>query len=104
MMQGDSYALGIEILDGKGNAVTNADIQDMEITVGNLSKKYSGGDLIYDEDSGKWGFPLTQEETFQMKPMRVKVQARILWPDKSVEGVDLGYTRIHESESKEVLK
>ena len=45
MMQGDSYNLGIKILNNAGSPVTPDDIRDVEITIGNLSKTYLGASL-----------------------------------------------------------
>jgi hypothetical protein len=101
MMQGDSYGLSIEILNSGGEAVTSADVSDVEISIGSLKKTYTSGDVFFVD--GMWVFPLTQEETFQMLPAKVKVQLRVKWLSGDVEGCDLGYQNIRESISKEVL-
>ncbi len=103
IMQGDAYNLPVDILNEENIAVTPADVADVEISIGSLRKTYAAGDIIYNADTGKWIFPLTQEETFKMLPRRVKVQIRVKWFDGSVEGTDLGYKNILESMSKEVL-
>ena len=38
MMQGDSYSLDIEILDAFGTAITDAEVSNVEITIGHLRK------------------------------------------------------------------
>lgn len=103
MMQGDSYGLSIEILKADGSAVTLKDVSDVEITIGHLRKTYKNGEVTFDSDSGKWVFPLTQEETFKFPVMRVKGQVRVAWAGGGVEGASLGYVNINESYSKEVL-
>lgn len=103
MMQGDSYGLSIEILKADGTAVTEADVSDVEVTIGHLRKTYLNGEVTFDTETGKWVFPLIQEETFQFPAMRVKGQVRVAWAGGGVEGADLGNISVHESMSKEVL-
>ena len=103
MLQGDSYGLPIEILRSDNTVVTAADVSDVEITIGFLTKTYKSGKVTYNEDTEKWVFPLTQQETFKLPAVRVKAQLRIKWPNGAVEGVDLDGINVHESISKEVL-
>lgn len=102
MLQGDAYGIPIEIRNEEG-IVTPADVSDVEITVSFYQKKYSAGQIRYDEDDNVWIVYLSQEETFRLRPLKVGIQLRVKWLDGSVEGVDLGYQRIGESYSKEVL-
>ena len=101
MMQGDSYNLGIRILNNAGNPVTPDDVKDVEITIGHLSKTYMNAELTYYE--GLWMFPLSQQETFHYWPSAMKAQVRVAWKNGVVEGKPLYGVRINESTSKEVL-
>ena len=101
MMQGDSYNLGINILNNAGSPVTPDDIKDVEITIGNLRKTYLNAEIIFRD--GVWLFPLSQEETFGYWPSSVKAQVRVMWANGVVEGKPLYGVRISESISKEVL-
>ena len=101
MMQGDSYNLGIRILNNAGSPVTPEDVKDVEITIGHLSKTYMNSQLIYNE--GLWMFPLSQKDTFRYWPSSVKAQVRVVWANGVVEGKPLYGLRIDESISKEVL-
>lgn len=103
MMQGDSYGLRIDILKADGTAVTADDVTDVEITIGDLSKKYSDKEIAFDTDSGKWIFPLSQEETFRFPAARVRGQVRVMWLSGGVEGASLGWINVIESLSREVL-
>lgn len=103
MMQGDSYNLGIEILNNANNPVTPDDVLDVEITIGNLRKTYKALELNYDENLYLWIFPLSQKETFGYWPSQKKAQVRVVWANGIVEGKELYGVRIHESISKEVL-
>lgn len=101
MMQGDSYNLGIRILNNAGNPVTPDDIRDLEITIGHLSKTYLNAEVTYKD--GLWLFPLSQKESFRYLPASVKAQVRVLWANGVVEGKPVYGVRIEESISKEVL-
>lgn len=101
MMQGDSYSLGINILNNAGQPVTPDDIKDVEITIGNLRKTYLNSQVTFRD--GVWLFPLTQNETFRYWPDSVKAQVRVVWANGIVEGKPLYGVRIEESISKEVL-
>ena len=101
MMQGDSYNLGIRILNNAGSPVAPGDVKDVEITIGHLSKSYMNAELLYND--GLWMFPLSQQETFRYWPSSVKAQVRVAWANGVVEGKPLYGVRIDESMSKEVL-
>lgn len=101
MMQGDSYSLGIRILNNAGNPVTPDDVKDVEISIGHLIKSYTRAELIYSD--GRWLFPLSQQETFGYWPSAVKAQVRVVWANGFIEGKPLYGVRINESISKEVL-
>lgn len=101
MMQGDSYNLGIKILNNAGSVVTPEDVRDVEIIIGHLRKTYRNAELLYDD--GMWLFPLSQKESFGMLPSAVKAQVRVAWANGVVEGKPLYGVRTEESISKEVL-
>lgn len=101
MMQGDSYSLGIRILNNAGSPVTPEDVRDVEITIGHLSKTYKNAQLTFSD--GLWLFPLSQKESFGMWPSAVKAQVRVAWANGVVEGKPLYGIRNEESISKEVL-
>lgn len=101
MMQGDSYLLGINILNNAGVSVTPADVLDIEISIGHIKKKYSSAELSF--SNGMWMFPLSQRETFGCLPASPKAQVRVKWANGVIEGKPLYGVRIDESISKEVL-
>ena len=101
MMQGDSYNLGFTVKNNAGALVTPADILDVEITIGHLTKTYRNLQITH--KNGKWLFPLSQTESFGYWPKSVKSQIRILWADGILEGKPIHGVRVHESLSKEVL-
>lgn len=101
MMQGDAYMLAIQILNNAGVAVAPADVADVEITIGHLSKRYSDNTISF--SNGMWLFPLSQKDTFGSMPSAPKAQVRVKWANNIIEGKPLHGIRIHESISKEVL-
>lgn len=103
MMQGDSYSLDIEILDAFGTAITDAEVSNVEITIGHLRKTYADGEVKYDSSIGAWKFPMTQDETFRYPPARVRGQVRLVWKNGDVEGITIEGISVKESISREVL-
>lgn len=101
MMQGDSYSLGIVILNNAGSPVTPADVRDVEITIGDMSKTYKRAELTFTD--GVWMFPISQKDSFSMWPSAVKAQVRVAWLGGAVEGKPIYGIRNEESLSKEVL-
>lgn len=101
MLQGDTYALGIRILNNAGSPVTAEDVIDVEITLGHLCKNLRSGQLRFYE--GLWLFPLNQKETFAYGDGPVRAQVRVKWANGTVEGKPLYGVRVGESISKEVL-
>lgn len=101
MMQGDSYNLGFTVKNNAGALVAPVDIQDMAITIGYLTKTYRKVQLTYRD--GKWLFPLSQRETFGMRPMATKGEIAILWTDGTIERKPIYGIRVIESIYKGVL-
>lgn len=71
--QGDQYGIAISIVmkdrehPGEKIVQTDSDISKLEIILGGVRKEYPG-DVIYNSDSKKFVFPLTQNESFSMAP------------------------------------
>ena len=103
MMQGDSYGRLITIRNANDVVITEADVEDVEITIGFLKKKYSTGEVLYRKDVERWVFPMEQGETFRFPAMRVKGQVRVKFKNGDTEGASLGFVNVFESASKEVL-
>ena len=101
MMQGDSYNLGFTVRNNAGSVITPADVMDVEITVGHISKTYRRGEITFGDE--RWYFPLSQRETFDYWPKSTKAQIRVNWKNGIVEGKVIHGVRINESISKEVL-
>lgn len=101
MMQGDSYSLGIVILNNAGSPVIPDDVIDVEITIGHMRKTLGNAEITFSD--GVWFFPISQKESFGMWPSAVKAQVRVAWYNGVVEGQPIYGIRNEESLSKEVL-
>lgn len=102
MMQGDAYALPIEIQTADGLA-TGETFADVEIIIGPIRRTLREGGLTYDASKQAFLFPLSQQETLALctgiKPGQVRVRTR----DGQVFGTSLGGVDVRKSMSKEVL-
>lgn len=103
MMQGDQYRLPIEFKNSDGSALTASDIKDVEIFVGNFRKLFSTGDVKFEDTESVFYVFLSQKETFMLNG-DVRVQARILFKNDEVIGVNLGTVNFSTATSKVVLK
>ena len=101
MMQGDACYLGIELRNSAGSPVVPADVRDVEITVGGLKKTYLAEQLSC--SGGVWLFPLSQGESFALRPGPIRAQVRVAWANGVVEGCVLPGVYVDESISEEVL-
>lgn len=103
MMQGDQYKLPIELKDADGTFVTQEEVKDMEVFVGNIRKMLSKGEIEFEPTENVFYVSLSQKETFMMRG-DVSVQARILFLSGDVVGIDLGKINFAQATSKVVLK
>jgi len=101
MMQGNACYLGISILNSAGITVEPVDVQDVAITIGNMTKTYLREELTW--SGGLWLFPVSQGESFSLRAGPVRAQVRVAWANGVVEGCVLPGVYIDESISKEVL-
>lgn len=95
MMQGDAYDLAITLKDENNYPITDADADEVEVTLGNIEKS-----AVYSE--GEWVISLSQEETFALNGI-AGLQVRCLFHGGDVAGANVGKVYILTSVSKEVL-
>lgn len=75
MVQGDKYALPIEIKLKKGSTViTDQSVVKVRIKLGNVDDNWPNGGVTFDSESQKWLFPLTQAQTLAMDHVRFQVR------------------------------
>lgn len=102
MMQGDAYSVPVTITAQDGTVITPDMVTCVEITIGNLSRKYPGA-VTFDEDTGAWQFPLTQQQTFRLQQGKHETQARVVFASGDVFGGRGDTVFVTESLSKGVL-
>lgn len=102
MMQGDAYSVPVTITAQDGTVITPDMVTCVEITIGNLSRKYPGA-VTFDEDTGAWQFPLTQQQTFRLQQGKQETQARVVFASGDVFGGRGDTVFVTESLSKGVL-
>ena len=103
MMQGDQYGLPIELLKKNGSPLTQSDVDDVEIYIGTIRKTLKSKTVSFDETDQTFVVKLTQSDTFLLN-RSIGIQARILFKNGDVIGVDLGTHNILNAISKVVLK
>lgn len=106
IMRGDAYAVPVELTQD-GYALTPDMVNDVEITVGDvLTRNYSAGDVVYDEELQQWFFRLTQAETLAMEADEsYQVIARVKYTNDpaDVKGVKCGFIIVEDTNSTEVI-
>ncbi len=103
IMQGDQYALPVELLDADDTPLSPEKLSDVEIVVGSMRKTLSGGEIKYSEELAAYLFPLTQAETFALRDHQHPAQVRVKSNSGEVVGHKLGSITVVPSTSKEIL-
>ena len=101
MMRGDSYEIAITLTDEENQPIAPADVSEVEISLGDIIKTYSSGEVIYDD--GKWLFPVAQDETLSTVAAVSTLQVRVKYLLGDVVGAKVGNVYIVPSSSNEVL-
>lgn len=102
VMQGDAYNIPVTIKSGNGTLITPEIAACVEITVGQFTKRWPG-QVTFDEKTGEWKFPVTQNQTFRFAPGAAVVQARVVFQDGSIMGGSGAPVRVEQSASRGTL-
>ena len=104
MLQGSTYKLPITILDKEKNVVIDDTIVSKAVfTIGDIEKKYGlDGDVTFDKEKNAWIIPLSEQETFSLKG-NIKWQARFLFTNGEVDGIEPKFDNVIESINKTIL-
>lgn len=102
VMQGDAYSIPVTIKSGNGTLITPEIAACVEITVGQFAKRWPG-QVTFDEKTGEWKFPMTQNQTFRFTPGAAVVQARVVFQDGSIMGGSGDPMRVEQSASRGTL-
>ena len=101
MMQGDEYALPIQIETNEGIADATT-FADLEVFLGGIRKTLSGGDISYNGENQSFDVYFTQKETFKLEGNE-KLQIRCKFSNGNVIGINAGYYDVYKSLSRVVL-
>ncbi len=87
-LQGNTYLKPIQVLDDSGKVVKADKVVKGEFVIGEIYKYYGeGGDVQWSMQEDAFIVPLTEEDTFSLKPDTTsEVQVRLLLDDGSVSG------------------
>lgn len=104
IMQGDSYPLYFQVVDGEDTPVSIDEIEKVEILLGEIYKVYPCEDVLYDQEKECFVLRLRQQDTFKLSTGSQILQFRVKGKDQNVTGW-LNGTKITviPSKSKEVL-
>jgi hypothetical protein len=106
IMRGDATTIPVDT-KYNGQILTPDIIADIELSVEDkIAKLYSSGEVWFDKDSMRWNFRLSQEETFNLRPAKYGVIARIKFPgaeNYDVNGFHVGEIIVMQTYSKRVL-
>lgn len=101
IMQGDSYGIEVTLLDLENQIITPSGVEDVEIILGGIRKKYADGGITFANDA--WIFPVTQQETFSLRPVKYPFQTRVKVLTGDVVGAYIGDVTVKKSYSKGVI-
>ena len=63
--QGDQYAIAMKLKKGNGY-ITPTECDEMIIQINDKPKRYTQGEIIFDEEQQTWLYPLKFEDTIDM--------------------------------------
>lgn len=104
MKQGNQFYLEVQIEDDKGNSLDMIAVSKVQFTIENITKIYDGTseEVLYDKEKQCFKIWLTEEETFNFED-EVRIDARVLFKNGSIDGTYIIEQTVNESLSKEVL-
>lgn len=101
MMQGDEYALPIQLETSEGIAGADT-FADLEVIFGGVRKTLSGGNISYNEETETFDVYFTQKDTFKMEGNE-ELQIRCKFAGGEVIGIRAGSFNVESSMSRVVL-
>lgn len=83
IIQGDAYDIGI-VIRAEDAALSAADIRQMRVVLGGTVKTYPDGGITYAD--GVWRYPMTQEESFALRPGAATLTVRMEFAAAQLKG------------------
>lgn len=101
MMQGDQYALPIQIETNEGIADATT-FANLEVFLGSVRKTLSGGDIEYNSGTKTFNVYFTQKDTFKLNGAE-ELQIRCKFDSGDIIGIKAGSYNVEASLSRVVL-
>lgn len=104
MKQGNQFYLEIQIEDDKKNLLNIDVVSKVQFMIDNIIKVYDGinDEVLYDKEKQCFKIWLTEDETFEFDS-KVKIDARILFINNSIDGTYIITQPCNSTLKKEVL-
>ena len=93
VMQGDAYSIFFESRGGNGIPINPSGVEDVEIEVGGITKKYSAEELHFAD--GRWIYPLSEAETKGFYGEDITVTVKIKTNNGEIVGCPVGEITLH---------
>lgn len=102
IIQGESFPIPVLLQKGSKN-LGPQDVEDLQIGVAGIHKKYSTAGLRYDDASGRWIFHPSQDDTLGAAAGIHALQVQIKYAGGTVRKIAGPYVTIQESQFKEKI-
>ena len=102
MTQGDKYFITFSIVDDDGNPVPPSGLENVSMTIGNITKTLADGAIGWDSENEVYTYPLTQAESILMENKPYPVQVRIK-NSQGIKAFDCGEIFVNLLLDKEVM-
>lgn len=104
MKQGNQFYLEIQISDDNDTILDISSVEKVQFNVGDITKIYDGNnlDVTYDNEKQMFKVYLTEQDTFTIQNV-VKVDCRVLFKNKLIEGSYVYTLNVYDSVKEELL-
>lgn len=104
MKQGNQFYLDIQISDESDEILDVLSVEKIQFNFGDITKIYDGNnlDVTYDEQAQIFKVYLTEQDTFTIQNV-VKVDCRVLFKNKIIEGSYVYTLNVYDSVKEELL-
>ena len=104
MKQGNQFYLEIQISDENDIILNISSVEKVQFNFGDITKIYDGNnlDVTYDNEKQMFKVYLTEQDTFTIQNV-VKVDCRVLFKNKLIEGSYVYTLNVYDSVKEELL-
>lgn len=98
--QGEQFKVPFKIKADNSTVITPSNCADVRIQIGKILKEYSAGQITYDAQRTAWLYPLTEEDTAEMRNS-VPFEVAVLFADQSIIKSTVDSIMVYDSIIKE---